>query len=114
MRGAEFFCQIVQNSQDGRKASDSTGKFKMTIEKPAYVAAIAFGIAGIVLAWILSAILPAQVYHVLAGAVGAVFGVLMISRLWPALPFGKAHMWGAALIAYNIGLSLLERIWLAA
>ncbi|MDS9466867.1 hypothetical protein RGQ15_04615 [Paracoccus sp. MBLB3053] len=85
----------------------------MTIEKPAYVTAIAFGIAGLVLAWILSAILPPNVYHVFSGAVGAIFGVLMISRLWPALPFGKAHMWGAALIAYNIGLSLLEKVWLA-
>ncbi|MBD9528015.1 MULTISPECIES: hypothetical protein [Paracoccus] len=85
----------------------------MSTEKPAYVFAIAFGIAGIVLAWILASILPPNIFHVFAGAVGAIFGVLLISRLWPALPLGKAHLWGAALIAYNIGLSLLERVWLA-
>ena len=53
----------------------------MTSEKPAYVSAIAFGIAGIVLAWLLSAILPASVYQYLSGAVGAIFGVLLVSRL---------------------------------
>jgi hypothetical protein len=86
----------------------------MTSEKPAYVFAIVFGIAGLVLAWILASILPPNVYNVFASAIGAIFGVLMISRLWPALPLGKAHLWGAALIAYNIGLSLLERVWLSA
>ncbi|WP_134680819.1 hypothetical protein [Paracoccus ravus] len=86
----------------------------MTSEKPAYVFAVIFGIAGLVLAWLLASILPPHVYNVFSNAIGAVFGVLMISRLWPALPFGKAHLWGAALIAYNIGLSLLERVWLSA
>ncbi len=83
----------------------------MSIQKPSYIPAIAFGIAGLVLAWLLSAILPASIFHYISGAVGAIFGVLMVSRLWPGLPVGKTHMWGAALIAYSIGLSVLERIW---
>lgn len=83
----------------------------MTTDKPAYFLAALFALAGILLAWLIALILPLQVYDVLAGAIGAVFGVLMISRLWPALPFREAHLWGAALIAYNILLSLLERIW---
>ncbi len=83
----------------------------MNTQKPSHISAIAFGIAGLVLAWLLSAILPASIFHYISGAVGAIFGVLMVSRLWPGLPVGKTHMWGAALIAYSIGLSVLERIW---
>ncbi|MDT1062679.1 hypothetical protein RM190_12445 [Paracoccus sp. CPCC 101403] len=83
----------------------------MTSDKPAYFFAAIFAIAGILLAWLIASILPLAVYNVLAGAIGAIFGVLMISRLWPSLPVREAHLWGGALIAYNILLSLLERIW---
>lgn len=83
----------------------------MSTSNPAYVYATIYGIAGIILSAILGSILPLGLYNAIAGAIGAIAGVLLVSRLWPSLPVNKAHLWGAALIAYNIVLALLERIW---
>jgi len=79
--------------------------------RPAYISAAFFAVAGIAIAWLCATILPLGLYNVLAGAIGAIFGVLMVSRIWPGLPVWEAHYWGGALIAYNIVISLLERLW---
>lgn len=75
--------------------------------RPSYISGGLLALAGLVLAWLLSGLLPDSAASLVAGALTGAFGVAAAGRLWPGLPLKQMVIYGPAVAVYGIVVGLI-------
>ncbi len=70
--------------------------------RPSYALGGAIALVGLVLAWLVSAVLPHGFHTLLVGAITGGFGVAAAGRIWPGLPLKLMWQYGLAVMGYGV------------
>jgi Na+/glutamate symporter len=84
---------------------------KVKVEfKPSYVQGGAIAVVGLIVAWVVSSVVPEWLDTVMASAITGGFGAAAASRIWPGLPLKQMYQYAPAVAVYGAAIGLVTRI----
>jgi hypothetical protein len=75
--------------------------------KPSYVLGAIIAVVGLVVAWLVSMVLPAGANTLIVGAITGGFGVAAAGRIWPGLPLSLMWQYALGVMAYGILVGII-------
>ncbi|MEM7075893.1 MAG: hypothetical protein AAGA28_04145 [Pseudomonadota bacterium] len=81
---------------------------KIKVElKPSYTQGGGIAAIGLVVAWLISFVVPDTLSQLAVGAVTGGFGVAAAGRIWPGLPLRLMWQYALGVMAYGVVVGLL-------